>query len=664
MGLTSKQKNWITRNKGKSSINKMSKVLGISKSEIAQFLNPGSNKVISNKRPPKLFYFILGIIPILFFVVLELTLRAFDYGVNTDQWITVHYNKYVTNPNIARRYFYNITNIPETIGDAFDKVKQPNSFRVFVVGGSSAAGYPYMPVGSFSRYIKKRLELVYPDSRIEVVNASISATNTYTIRDLLPGILDQQPDLILIYAGHNEYYGALGVGSNEYLGSSRFIVNTALYLNRFKTFELLRNIVKGIYKLFSSEANVSSSGTLMSKIVKDQYIPYNSDKFNAGIDQFVGNMKDILRMAKDRNVKVILCTVASNLKDQYPFISLKGNKKTDAMEVFKKAKELLVQGEQKEALKEFIIAKELDALRFRAPSEINKAIKELGKEYGDGVVDVDSAFNASSPDGITGNNLMTDHLHPTLEGNLFIGKLFYEEMEKLNLLPKTKKAVSNNITQDSLARVKFDFSKLDSTIAAFEVKSLKNSWPYIDKRKAKPFYKLFIRKNFIDSLASEVVADNVSWENAQGRACQWYLQNNDIDNFKKQASVLISQFPYSVDLYDLTIRSLINLNKVEAAYDFLLRRYRIEPNAYTSKWLGIYELSKNRTDDAINYLEESLRYGSGDAQVLYNLSRAYLNKKEYSKAISAINSCLSTAPNFANAKVLQKQLTNLVKDQN
>ena len=61
-------------------------------------------------------------------------------------------------------------------------------------------------MGSFSRYIRKRLELVYPNTTIEVVNISMTAVNSYTVLDLLPGVLDQKPDLVLIYAGHNEYY--------------------------------------------------------------------------------------------------------------------------------------------------------------------------------------------------------------------------------------------------------------------------------------------------------------------------------------------------------------------------------------------------------------------------------------------------------------------------
>ena len=181
------------------------------------------------------------------------------------------------NTDIGKRYFNNMNFLPQTSDDTFDKQKKSNAFRVFVLGGSSAAGFPFMPMGSFSRYVKRRLELVYPGSTIEVINIAMTAVNTYTILDLLPGVLDQSPDLILLYSGHNEFYGALGVGSIESLGSSRLIKKLILYLNNYKTTQLIRNLIKWGSSLFSKKINVEKSGTLMSNMAKDKSISLNSE---------------------------------------------------------------------------------------------------------------------------------------------------------------------------------------------------------------------------------------------------------------------------------------------------------------------------------------------------------------------------------------------------
>ena len=150
----------------------------------------------------------------------------------------------------------------------------------------------------------------------------MTAINTYTIRDLFPGILEQKPDLMLIYTGHNEYYGALGVGSMESLGTSRTVVNMVIYLERFKTFQLIRNLLKSAAVIWGGKRE-ALSGTLMARMAQNQYIGLDSDIYNKGIEQFSGNMHDILEMAKKQNVPVILGTLPSNLKDQYPFVSIK-----------------------------------------------------------------------------------------------------------------------------------------------------------------------------------------------------------------------------------------------------------------------------------------------------------------------------------------------------
>jgi hypothetical protein len=39
--------------------------------------------------------------------------------------------------------------------------------------------------------------------------------NSYTFYDKIDEILKEDPDAILIYAGHNEFYGELGIGSSK-----------------------------------------------------------------------------------------------------------------------------------------------------------------------------------------------------------------------------------------------------------------------------------------------------------------------------------------------------------------------------------------------------------------------------------------------------------------
>jgi tetratricopeptide (TPR) repeat protein len=613
------------------------------------------NSAEAHKKPRAIFYLVIVLIPVIFFVLLEISLRVFNYGRNTDQWFAITDKKLMLNPEIAHRYFFNIDNVPYSNEDLFDKVKAPNSFRIFVLGGSSAAGYPYLPIGSFSRFLQRRLQLLYPESKIEVVNLAMTAINSYSLRDMMPGVIEQKPDLILIYAGHNEYYGALGEGSVESFGSNTALVNTILYLNRFKTIELFRNTINSITKLFAGVAK-DNSGTLMSRIVKNQYIPYGEETYKDGLIQFDENMHDILEMAKEHNVPVILGTLACNLKDQPPFISIKSKDKPGAKEIFQQAKTNLANGNYSEAKKLFIEAKDEDCLRFRASEDLNTLIKKLCVEYKYPVVKIDSAFNAASPEGIVGDNLMTDHLHPTIAGYELIGKLYYDEMKKSNLLPRTKPVSFDEHHLDRLTSYANRFTRLDSTIATDRIKVLKNDWPYIDRKDKKPVETLIKRNDFIDSLAMKVMFEEVTWEKAHRQAAQRYLNRQNISEFQNYMDVLIGQYPIIVEYYSFIANVFIKEKNYDAAYNYLLKGYEVKPDAFFSKWLGIIDLSKEKADQALKYLNESTLFDANDPQVLYNLAGAYVYKKDYSKALEIVNRCIGINPSFPDAKQLRAQL--------
>lgn len=599
------------------------------------------------------------LIPVIFFVLLEISLRVFNYGLDNRQWIPATEGKLFLNPEIAKRYFYTTSRIPFSNGDVFDEKKKANAFRVFVLGGSSAAGYPFLPLGTFSHYLQDRLELLYPESTIEVINISMTAVNSYTMRDLFPGVIEQKPDLIIIYAGHNEYYGALGVGSMESLGTSREIVNLLLYLNRFKTVELLRNTIQWVMKLFSGDQK--ASGTLMSRMAKEQSIEFGSETYANGISQFKGNLQDILDLARKNDIPVILSTLTSNLKDQHPFISIKTEKLPPANEIYNQAEAELNSSNYTEADSLFRFAKDLDCLRFRAPEEMNKEIKELSKEYNLPLVNTDSAFASVSPEGIIGNNLMTDHLHPTLQGYMFLGKLFLEKMEQLNYLPETKATDIPDEEQDSITIANFNFTKLDSVIGDYRIKLLKNDWPFISKEKKVSSSALLNPQNITDSLAAQILNDDISWEEAHRKMAAYYLVNKDINSFLTEMDALICQYPVVIEYYDYVAKELIQMKIYERAYKYLKDGYDIKPNAFKAKWLGTINLYNNKLDLAEKYLNESLLYDSKDSQVWYNLAGIYVKKNNYETALEKVNRALAISPNYREAVSLQRQLQNALK---
>jgi len=649
--LTKKQQKWIDQNRHLS-VMKIAKQVNVSVSDVEHYLKrPG-------KQAPLVFYFLMAMLPVLFFGLLELGLRVVGYSYNSGVWVEITENESGINPQIARRYFHTITDLPTTIEDVFSSSKKPRTFRVFVLGGSSAAGYPYMPLGSFSRYIRKRLEIVYPNSIIEVVNISMTAVNSYTIRDLIPDVIKKDPDLILIYAGHNEYYGAYGVGSAESIGTSRAFINSMIFLNRFKTVILIRDGLNRIKRLLSK--NVKMSGTLMSRMAKDQEIILNSKSYQTGLNQFTENMRDVIQMVQKKKIPIVFGTLVSNLRDQKPFVSIRTETVPAANPIFAEANAAYKLDDFQKSDSLYRYAKDLDALRFRASEDINEIILQLGEEYHIPIARIDSAFQVKNPHGIIGKNLMTDHLHPTLDGQKLIGKTFYEEMQRMNYLPGEVPIVLSNPVQDSLTGTKFYFSRLDSVMADYKITFLKNDWPYIDPSKKKPLTSLFHPTTFIDSIAHDVVIGRIKWEMGQRKVAEYYLKQSDFSSYKKQMDVLISQYPEIIEYYNIAAGEFIKINDYQSAFDYVKKGYKMHPGAFSAKWLGNIFLYQNDPDSAIFYLEKSIGFDNQDAQIYYNLAGAYSYKNEFEKSIAHVNRCLAINSYYPGAAELKKSLQSLV----
>jgi len=87
------------------------------------------------------------LLPLLFFLLLEVMLRIFNYGGNLDLFITVPggYEEYsMCNPRVTRRYFAVQPNIPDPSNDIFLKekcssvltIREIEPFHIFVPNGA------------------------------------------------------------------------------------------------------------------------------------------------------------------------------------------------------------------------------------------------------------------------------------------------------------------------------------------------------------------------------------------------------------------------------------------------------------------------------------------------------------------------------------------------
>lgn len=593
-----------------------------------------------NSKPPLIFYLIMFLIPILFFVGLESGLRLAGYGKDytlfTKSKGGVPGMLYL-NPSRSHKYF---SELKETVffrGIGFNEEKMPGTFRIFVLGGSSAQGFPYSSNASFPRQLKRRLDLLYPETTIEVVNLGASAINSHTLLDILPEVLEQKPDLLLIYAGHNEYYGALGPASAQFVGNNRQFVRMMLRLRDFKTVELFRNVLSG----FSTR---KSDRSLMQQVIGKSQVPYDSDVYDLGIRQFEGNLREMLELITAARVPVVLGTLTSNLRDHPPFSSV-GDQTDPALAFFNEGRNRFLSGDTIHARISFTKAKELDGLRFRAPEALNTTIRRLSTEYRVPLVALDSLFGARSMGGITGNELMCDHLHPNLGGYFLMSKGYFNVMAEKKMLPGQDPVPLSEKAQDSILMASFPFTYLDSTRAHNQLVYLLGEYPFVPDNMPNPRLSELRSARYTDQLSTAQDLDS-----ARGLACKYYLQNGQEEAFRKEIEALISEFPEKEYPYLHAISLLTQSDLLGESYpiihDVLMQQKK---NASTLKMTGSYHTFTGNDQQAIEVYTAALARRPSDWEMWYSRGYNRSNTGDLKGALADYNKAIELNPDQVQA---------------
>lgn len=596
-------------------------------------------------------------IPILLFAVLELGLRLGGYGGDLALFTKFQGygggELYNPNPSFAARYFVNVRLVPTPSRDGFLVEKPDNGLRLFVMGESTTAGYPYGFNGMFSRVVRDALGDVLPSDSVEVVNVATSAVNSYTVFDQVDEILEHKPDGVLIYLGHNEFYGALGVASSESLGAFPGFVRWYLKLQRMRTFLLLRDAVGSVAGLFAGKPD---EGTLMQRVVREQQIPLDSDLYQMGRRQFESNLDAILSKFQDAGVPVFIASVTSNILDQPPFESVDSEVYPPAHVVFAEAQNLLAQGDTTAARSSFKLARDLDALRFRATDDFNRVIKDAAARHQAVYVPVAEAFEAASPGGLVGMNLMLEHLHPNDTGYHLMGQVFYESIAENGFLGRN--AQPQRLAEWDVYKDRMYLSEFEHQSVWHRLQVLMQSWPFV-KEQTFDYRQTYVPKDRVDSTAYDFVNGSVNWEKSKVELGNWYERQGRYEEAILEYRGLSRDQPQNDSPMLFVARILLDRGDYTQALPLLETAYRISPSAYGTKMLGALEVDRNNLDRGIELLEISLSMRSDDPQTSFNLSGAWALKGDYAKALDYANKTEAINPRFPGLQGLKQQLLSL-----
>ncbi|MCL5280169.1 MAG: tetratricopeptide repeat protein [Planctomycetes bacterium] len=423
---------------------------------------------------------VLLVLPILVCLLLELVLRAAGMGYPTGIAVPCRIDGrdyYCNNIRFGWRFFPKEMS-RQTDPFVFPREKERNGCRIFILGESAAQGAPDGAY-SFGRMLEVMLRKSYPEGRFEVITAALPAINSHAVYPIVRDCLGYDPDLFVVYMGNNEVVGPYGAGTifSPLVGHLGLIRAGVLAKSA-----RLGQLIAGWAERLKNKARTPNWRGM------EMFLGHRvgrEDKALARVYRhFQANLEDILGRACGRRVPVVLCTVASNLRDCPPFASQHARTLSD--EDRKKFEAFFASGKQAEddkdferALREYRTALRLDndfaevhfrmgqcywqearyeearssylqaldydALRFRADPQINKIIRDVGRKCrGRGVyfVDVPKVFSENSLHGVAGRELFYEHVHMTPQGNYLLAQAVFSELRRI--LPKSAQGESDN----------------------------------------------------------------------------------------------------------------------------------------------------------------------------------------------------------------------------
>ncbi|MBN1416392.1 MAG: hypothetical protein JW973_14915 [Bacteroidales bacterium] len=584
-----------------------------------------SGPISSGKKA--VFSVMLFLFPFLMLTLIELSLRAFKYGDSYDLFVDFKFygKEYKRcNPEYGKKYFFHLA-YTSPHNDIFLKKKPENGLRIFVIGSSTVWGFPYGSGIMFSRILHQRLQDGYPEKQVEVVNTAITAVNSYTLLDKTDEILREKPDAILIYAGHNEFYGALGAASKEGLGQIRWLKRLHLSLLELKTYQLLRNVLLGTPDRLvrKSEAQYAKTATLMERIVSNKNIAFKSRTYNRAHRHYYKNMNAILRKAHRHHVPVVFSELVSNIKDLEPFCSEKTAVYAPAGNVYEEALASEQKGLFEDARKRYYQAKDLDCLRFRASEDINQIIHELGDKYGICIVPMKKVFENNSPNGLIGNNLLTEHVHPNIDGYFLIADAFYNALIEHTIAEKPD---SSNCKSPDYYRHNWGYTELDSIFADLRLRQLKGGWPFQPDTIVNSFIYNYQPTTIVDSLAyMSAKFEDFPLSIAHRKMAQHYLMDNETEKAFHEFQSLLRIDPLNIRDYIDAGDILLKEGKYDQALVVFLVSLKINREVYVLSKIGEIYAHKGEFIKAIPYLEEirTLDPSFQKAKVLKSLCLAY-----------------------------------------
>lgn len=605
----------------------------------------------------------MTVIPLLFFLLVEGGLRVAGVGYPTGFFVASSAPGHVvTNDRYGWRFFPRaIARAPLT--QSLSRHKAPGTYRIFILGGSAAMGYPD-PAYSFGRVLEIMLEEAYPETDFEVFNAAMTAINSHVVRLIADDCADLAPDLFVVYLGNNEVVGPYGPGT-AFAGfsPSRGAIAVSLWVKTLRLGQLIDQVTGG------GSAGAGQSEWRGLEMFVEHHVRADDEQLQQVYEHLRANLTDICESGLKADAEVILCTVGANLRDNPPFASVhqpdlatEQLREWDALvaaaasaagdraiELYREAQAIddahaelayrlaraLEQIDQlDESRQQYALARDLDALRFRADSRINDVIRAVASELRASRVSLADAARAlatapETANGVPGAELFHEHVHMTFAGNYRIAASVFE-----TLLPH----LPPSVTSGSLSAEPPSMQRCREALALT---------PWNELSIARDLAAMITRPPFTSTMNTEVFAAEIA---SEVQRLQTSLSPESMSRAIQAHEAALEARPDDVLLHlkaaDIT-SSVGDHAHAVGHWESVIERI---PEHYAAhNGLGLALASIGRPDEGIEHYQIALKLRPGYPEAHNNMGMALVGQGKTDQAIEQYRLAIAGKPRFSAA---------------
>ncbi len=361
--------------------------------------------------------------------------------------------------------------------DSFAAHKGEREFRIFCLGGSTVQGRPYAIETSFTTWLEISLRAADPQREWQVVNCGGVSYASYRLAPIMRELLAYQPDLFVVYTGHNEFLEDRTYASVKQ--TPQLIARLHGWSSRWRCYNALRQTWLARTAGGRRRSAQASEGRAALELEVDALLDYRGglddyhrdDRWYRDVAvHYEYNLHRMVAMARQAGVPLILSNPTRNLKDCPPFKfanleSLAPNQRKQFDHLWAEAKDepdlerrvarlqAALQIDERHAGAHYLLgstwlqqrrpqqarvslarAADEDLCPLRMTEPLYAALERVAAQTGTPLLDVRGMFAAASRDQLPGNRMLLDHIHPTINGHQLIAEGLVEEMAALRLV--------------------------------------------------------------------------------------------------------------------------------------------------------------------------------------------------------------------------------------